>query len=88
MLTSADVCCRILGDTTAASGFIIRDTVETLVAMGTCAPFSAAYAGIRDPLCNAARPSLDAVFIATFVCAIALLPLCPIGLQVTNAYVC
>jgi hypothetical protein len=78
----------MLSDTTAASGVIIRDTVEKLVAMGTCAPFSAAYAGIRDPLCNAARPSLDAVFIATFVCVIALLPLCPIGLQVAYADVC
>ena len=54
---------------------------DKLVYMAGCAPLTAAYEHVRVPLCDGARRAMDTMFIASFVAAVTLLPLVPLGLQ-------
>ena len=57
-----------------------KEVADRLIYMGSCQPLNDAYMHVRNPLCNGARRAIDTIFISTFIAAVLLLPLLPLGL--------
>ena len=58
-----------------------RKMLDQIVYMAPCQPLYAKYMGVREPLCDGARRAIDTMFLASFIAAVLLLPLVPLGLQ-------